>query len=110
MVLQLLVCLRPTSNTGTKMEVATDHHILQTEIGEGKRKSKQIAHCATTSAFAIDFYQGNVTALDSLTPEVINGHIHHSLWLDLWGRPQGIFFPFFPSRLGSKLSAWEGFN
>lgn len=103
MVLQLLACLRPTGTTGTEMGVATDHHIFQMEMGEGKRKSRQIAHHAANPGLAIDFYQGNVTALDSLTPEVTNGPIHHSMWHCLTfggGFKEFLSFFFF-------LLAWE---
>lgn len=75
--------MRPADIIGTETGIATDHHILKLEMGEGKRKGRQIARCIANLGLAIDFYQGNVTALGSLAPEVTNGHIHHSLWRHL---------------------------
>lgn len=72
--------MKPADVIGTEMGLATGCHILKLKLGEGKRRGRQTARCITNLGVAIDVYQRNVTALDSLTPEVTNGPIHHSLW------------------------------
>lgn len=101
--------MKPADVIGTEMGIATGCHIFKLKPGEGKRRRRQTAHCITNLGLAIDVYQRNVTALDSLTPEVTNRPIHRSLWHCLtFGGGLGEFsFLFFSS---SCLSAWEGFN
>lgn len=94
--------------------VSLVQRLLQTISSFKQKREKETGKSSRfhTMLQTEDFYQGNVTALDSLTPEVINGHIHHSLWhcLTFGGGFKEFSFLFFPSCLGSKLSAWEGFN
>lgn len=74
-----LARVRPADVIVTGMGIATGHHILKLEMGEGKSQDKQTAHGITNLGLTVGFPQGTITALDSFVPEVTNGHIHHSL-------------------------------